>query len=140
MHRLTCRHSPWAPAERWQLRRHKRHTYGERRSCVVLEQGLEGQPPLFLFWNPLQSSVQMGAIVPVLNPSPTQPEAALAWQDQPSLPNLQIVHNSLLPRSRPHPAPSQGHAFCAGNKPWLDQHAQFRGDVVADHCCQHELQ
>lgn len=32
MHRLTCRHSSWAPAESWQLRRHKRH---RRKDWVV---------------------------------------------------------------------------------------------------------
>lgn len=42
-------------------------TYGESLSCVVQKRGLEGVPPLVLCQVPLQGSLQISVILPVLN-------------------------------------------------------------------------
>lgn len=98
---------------------------------MVLEQGLAGQPRLFLFWKPLQSSVQMGAIMPVLNPSSTQPILKLHWpcEISPPYPTHKLSTTAccqdvttILPfLGAIHSVQETKHR--------LDQYAQFRADM-----------
>lgn len=91
------------------------------------------QSPLLFCWAPLRDSLQIGDILPVLNPPHAWPILKLHWSgeigplhpvspwDPTPLWNLQITHIKSLLGSRPLFMPSLAHAFIAGNGPWLAQ-------------------
>lgn len=123
-------------------------TYEERLNCVVLGQGLEGQPPLFLCWPLLQGSLLTGTFLPVLNPPHARPILKLHWPGEISYsilcllgtlphPTHKFSTGGPLPGGQPHPASSLGQQAVVLNSP---AHTFCGRLLVVGHLFQPELQ
>lgn len=140
-HRFTCTRICTLGICSGSMTQEAQETYGERLHCMVPKQRLEGQLPLFFYQALLQSRLQTGSILFVLNPPPAHPILKLHWSREISPPQptpklLRAAHGqkTTLPCLFVEPRILLRHQTLA-----TTVHAFQRKQLLADHYRQNEL-